>query len=108
MNTLLITLDKFTCVFYLRTCVNEFHFIFPMSLHIASHIPHVSSLSLCVVYYLACLLILLVCCFYLLVQDGSTALMDAVCNGEAPVVALLAERGADLNLHSDVSKTNKT
>ena len=63
---------------------------------------------LCVVYYFACLLILLVCCFYLLVQGGETALMYAALNDQAEVVALLVERGADLNLKNNVSKTNKT
>ena len=82
--------------------------LFPLSLYFASHTPHVSFLSLCLVYYFACELILLVCCFYLLAQGGSTALMIAAWNGRAEVVALLVERGADLDLQDNVSKPNKT
>ena len=81
----------------------------PLSLHFALHTRHVSSLSLCVVYYFARELILLVCCFYLLVQYGGfTALIWAARYGRAEVVSLLVERGADLNLQNIVSKTNKT
>ena len=82
--------------------------LFPLSLYFASHTPHVSFLSLCLVYYFACELILLVCCFYLLAQYDMTALMLAAWNGHAAVVALLADRGANLDLQDQVSKPNKT
>ena len=77
--------------------------LFPLSLYFASHTPHISFLSLCLVYYFACELILLVCCFYLLVQGGSTALMVAAWYGCAAVVAFLVDRGADLDLKNNVS-----
>ena len=50
----------------------------------------------------------LVCFFYLLAQEGWTALIYAAGYGHTEVVSLLVERGADLDLQDGVSKTNKT
>ena len=46
--------------------------------------------------------------FYLLAQYGATALIAAAQNGKAAVVALLVDRGANLDLLNDVSEPNKT
>ena len=51
--------------------------------------------------------IILLLLVYLLAQDGDTALMSAAAYGQAGVVTLLVNRGANLDLKNRVSKPYK-